>query len=559
METAAGRDEDTQAARTVDAMPLEEQVGQLICAPVPGTELDAETAAFFRECHVGNVLLLGRNVEAPAQLHALTARVQALCGTGRRPGLPALIAADQEGGRVQRLKPPATSFPSAMALGATRSAAHARHWGLATARELRSAGINTNFAPVLDVNNNPRNPVIGTRSFGEAVELVTRLGTAALLGLREGGAVAVAKHFPGHGDTHVDSHYDLPAIEHGLARLRATELPPFGAVIGAGVPAIMSAHIAFSALDPAGEGLPATLSHAVLTGLLRDELGFDGVIVSDAMRMEAIASRWGVVEGAIRFIAAGGDLVEALADDRAVYEAILAAVRSGRIPAGQVRRSAMRIARLKRWVAAQGPADPARLGAPEHRQWAAAIARDALTLIRDDAGLLPARRDARLAVLDCFFQQWTLLLAEARPATSPLADALRDRFPRAQGVVIDGREPSGNDAAAARTAVDAADIVLIGTRAANRFPAQAAFVNAVLGWGKPVVAVALHEPYDLVAYPAVPTALATYGADAAMLDALGAALASEAAPRGRLPVTLPGLYDFGHGLPNAERGTRNVE
>lgn len=514
----------------IAGMSLEEQVGQLIGGRLRGTALDAETAAHFRAHHIGNIVLFAHNFGTPDEARALTAQLQAACG---RPGLPALICADQEGGRVQRLPPPATSFPSQMALGATGSAGHARDRGLATARELRALGVNMNFAPVFDVNNNPQNPVIGTRSFGESPDLVARLGLASAAGLREGGVVATAKHFPGHGDTALDSHYALPALPYDLERLRAVELAPFQAAVAAGIPAVMSSHIVFPALDPE---LPCTLSRRLLTGLLRDELSFGGVIVSDAMNMHAITIGWGIVEGSVRFIEAGGDLVEPLDDESEVHAALCAAVRSGRIPAAQIAASVRRIARLKALVAAQGPVDPAWLGAPEHRALAASIARDALTVIRDDAGLLPLRRATRLAVVECFYQ-WTFRSTSERPSASPLAEALRARFPNVTGVMVDGQEPSADDRAA-RAAVAAADLVLLGTRGANRFPGQAALVEAVRGWGKPTLAVALADPYDALAYPALPTALATYGADVAMLEALSAALAGEAKARGRLPVTV---------------------
>jgi beta-N-acetylhexosaminidase len=514
----------------VAAMSPEEQVGQLILGHVPGATLDAATAATLRDCHLGGAVLFARNFSTADGSRALIAQIQELAG---RPGLPAIVAIDQEGGRVQRLLGLATSFPSAMAFGAAGDAEHARRWGVATGRALRSLGVNTDFAPALDVNNNPANPVIGTRSYGERPEEVARLGVAALTGLREGGVVATVKHFPGHGDTSIDSHADLPAIPHDLARLRAVELVPFQAAIAAGVPAVMSAHIVFPALDPSG--LPATLSRAVLTDFLRGELGFTGLVVSDAMDMQAVAARWGVPNACARFVAAGGDLLEPLREERAVHAAIVAAVRAGTIPAAQLAASVKRILHVKSWIAAQGPADPAWLDAPEHRAWATAVARDALTLLRAEAGVLPLRRDAQIAVLD--------LLHDASIAAEPtardhslLADALRPRFPRVTVLVLDGKNL---DVARAEAAIAHADVVVIGTRGASRLPAQAAFVNALPAHGKPVVAVALTEPYDAIVYPTVPTVFATYGAEPSMLEALSAALAGETTARGRLPVTLP--------------------
>ena len=515
----------------VDAMSLEEQVGQLIAGSLAGTGISAEEEVTFRDCHLSGAVLFSRNVGTPEETRALTERIQALCG---RPSLPAIVAADQEGGRVARLKPPATSFPSAMAIGATGSVEHARRWGLATGRELRSLGINFDFAPVLDVNNNPRNPVIGTRSYGERPEEVARLGLAAAAGLREGGVAAAAKHFPGHGDTALDSHYALPTIPHGPERLRAVELPPFRAAIAAGFPAIMTSHIIFPEIDPE---LPATLSRRILTDLLRGELGFEGAIVSDAMDMRAIVDGWGIVEGCVRYIEAGGDLVEPLREEREVHAGIVAAVRSGRIPASRIADGARRVLRLKAWIGQQAPADPDWLGHPDHRAWSAALGRDALTLIRDDVGLLPLDRAVRVAAIE-FYHSWQFQMAAERPTDSVLDVALAGRFPDAEVVVVSGREPTADDLVAARAAVDAADVVLLGTRGTNRFPAQAQFVGAVLGWGKPTVAVALADPYDCLAYPQAPTALAAYGADRTMLAALGAALAGEEVARGRLPVTL---------------------
>jgi len=516
---------------TLDTLPLAARVGMLIAGRIWG-DLDAAYAATMRECHLGGVVLFADNIGTPDETRALTARIQELCAL---PGLPALVAVDQEGGRVRRLRDPATAFPSAMAVGATGDPAHAERWGRATARELRALGLNMDFAPVLDVNNNPANPVIGTRSYGERAAAVARFGVAALAGLRAGGVAATGKHFPGHGDTSTDSHLALPQIAGDLDRLRAVELPPFRAAIAAGIPAIMSSHIVFPALDP--DGLPGTLSRRILTGLLRDELGFDGVIVSDAMNMRAIADRWGVVDGSVRFIAAGGDLVEPLGDERAVHAALVAAVEGGRIPQAQIAASVRRVARLRAWLAAQPSADATSLGAAEHRGWATAIARDALTLLRDDAGLLPLPTDARLAVLE-FLQQPAYLAASDRPTVSPLAAALHTRFPRLTSATLAGVAPTADDLAAARAATAGADLILLGTRGANRLPAQAAAIAAIRDWGLPLIAVALADPYDTRAYPTLPTALATYGADPAMLDALGAALLGELTPRGRLPVTV---------------------
>ncbi|MFN8514137.1 MAG: beta-N-acetylhexosaminidase [Chloroflexia bacterium] len=508
--------------RIVDALSLEEVGGQVILGQLPGQALDGETAALIRDLHLGGMLLFGYNIGSPEGTRALTAAIQAACG---RPELPGIIAADQEGGPVQRLQTIGTIFPAAMALGATASADYARQWGVATARELRSVGINTNFAPVLDVNNNPANPVIGIRSFGERPDEVARLGTAAIGGLLDGGVLATGKHFPGHGDTAVDSHFGLPINANSLSRLQAVELVPFRAAISAKIPLIMSAHIIFQALDP---DLPSTLSRTILTGLLREQLGFEGVIVSDAMTMQAIADEWGTVEGSVRFIAAGGDLVEPLRDERLVHAAILAAVRNGRIQQDQLKNSVRRIARAKVWLAGQGQANAAWLGAAEHRTLAANIARDAITLVRDAGQQLPLPRASRVAVVECVFQG----------RTSPVAEALKTHFGTVSGVVVNAQQPTTAEINAAVAAANGASVVVYATRGAQGYPGQVRLATTLAGTGKPVVAVALAEPYDAGAYPGVGTALATYGAEQVVLNALGAALAGEQPLRGRLPVTV---------------------
>ena len=236
-------------------------------------------------------------------LHELCGALQAQATALGLP--PLLIAIDQEGGIVSRLPAPFITTPSSMAQAATDDPAAAQECTRITGRQLRAFGINTNFAPVLDVNCNPANPVIGTRAFGADPHTVTRYGLAALQGYRETGVIATIKHFPGHGDTGVDSHFGLPVAHHDRARLDAVELAPFKAAIAAGAPALMSAHMVFSALD----NLPATLSRAILTELLRSELGFEGVIFTDALNMRAIADRYGATEAAIMAKAAGADVL----------------------------------------------------------------------------------------------------------------------------------------------------------------------------------------------------------------------------------------------------------
>ncbi len=263
--------------------------GQSIMLSFGGTHVTCELVEALRRTRASGVILFARNIGSPAELYALIATLQEQAALLGLP--PLLVGVDQEGGTVTRLRPPFTTVPSQMAQAASADPAAAYRCALLTGRQLRAFGINLNFAPVLDVNCNPDNPVIGTRSFGEDAAAVTHLALEALRGYQEAGVVATGKHFPGHGDTNLDSHLGLPVVRHPRGRLDKMELAPFVAAFEAGLPAVMTAHIIFEALD----ALPATLSRSILTGLLRDELQFDGVVFTDALDMQAIAGHYGPV------------------------------------------------------------------------------------------------------------------------------------------------------------------------------------------------------------------------------------------------------------------------
>lgn len=319
--------------------------------PEDSLSVNAQAAALTEEFSVGGVILMGRNVGPPDQTRATIANLQA----GRQAhGLPPLfVAVDQEGGRVQRLMPPHYSQrPSAREIGETcdpeRARAAAREIGL----ELRDLGFNWDFAPVLDVNNNPDNPVIGNRSYGDDPALVAALSAAAVRGFQDdAGILACGKHFPGHGDTDTDSHHALPHISHNRARLDAVELVPFRAALDAGLAAVMTSHILFPALDPA---LPATLSPTILTGLLREELGFDGLIITDDLEMKGVAQGWGTAEAAVLAVLAGADLLlccHTWQTQRAIQQALVHAVETGRLPLTRIEDANRRITAAKgRWL-----------------------------------------------------------------------------------------------------------------------------------------------------------------------------------------------------------------
>lgn len=355
---------------------------------------DAQIETLIRQHHLGGAILFRRNIDNPAQVAALNKQLQTI--NAELSSTPLFIAIDQEGGVVARIENGVTPLPSALAFRAAGSAIDCEALTREANTELQLLGFNVNFAPVLDVNNNRRNPVIGVRAYGETVDEVCEYGLAALRGIQQAGIIATAKHFPGHGDTDVDSHLGLPRVPHDRARLDAIELAPFRAAIAAGVEAIMSAHVVFPAfeVDP---DTPSTLSSAVLTGLLRNELGFNGVVFTDCLEMAAIANGIGVVEGAVRAFKAGADvLLVSHREDRqiAVIEALVRAVENGEISEGRVDESLARILTLKNklpdWHTL--PANPsALLATPENLAWSRRIHAAAITWTSKPAQLDPTK------------------------------------------------------------------------------------------------------------------------------------------------------------------------
>jgi beta-N-acetylhexosaminidase len=311
---------------------LRRQIGQLLIAGFDGHSLSVELKSLAREFSLGGVILFARNISEPGQVAELCHEAAHLV-----PDLPLWVSVDQEGGAVARLKTPFTTWPPMATLGRSGSLELAERFARALASELRAVGINLDYAPVLDVHSNPENPVIGTRALSSKTDEVARLGATIVRALQVEGVAACGKHFPGHGDTSTDSHLELPVVEHPIERLRAVELLPFEAAIDAGVTAIMTAHLLMPALD---EQHPATLSRRIVGGLLREELGFDGVILSDDLEMKAIANQYSVPTAAVLAIEAGCDGVLICGGDHhahaAALEALIHAVEEERVPIARV-------------------------------------------------------------------------------------------------------------------------------------------------------------------------------------------------------------------------------
>ncbi len=531
------------------SLTLEQLIGQKLLWSFHGK--DAPPPEFLSALKSGQVsgvtLFRPFNVDAPAQVRQLNEQLQ---NAAKESGLPPLlIAADQEGGQLMALGDHTTPFPGNLALGATRSAELAERVGYALGRELAAMGVNVNYAPACDVNINPQNPVIGTRSFGESPESVARMTAAMVRGLQAAGIAATAKHFPGHGDTASDSHYGTPIVPHSQERLRRVEFPPFKAAIEAGVRMILTAHVAVPAFDEQPD-LPATLSSRLLRGVLRDELRFEGVIVTDAMDMHAITQGMGFGIDAICAAVAGADLLllTSFVDQAATDASLLQAVRRGLIPMDDLNASVARISALKDWLAAQ-PAPPSLevVGCAEHQALANEVAERSITLVRDDAHWLPIKlsSEARIAVV--VPRPIDLTPADTSSYVTPtLAQAVRALHANVDEFVVP-HIPSDMDIAAVRDRMNDYDLIIVGTLNAFNQPPQAALVRTLLKCGPPVIVAALRMPYDLQAYPEAPTYLCTYSILEPSMGALAKVLWGQIPPRGRLPVAIPHLYALEYG------------
>lgn len=521
------------------ALTLEQAVGQQFLLSFMGKQRPSpELLKIIHRQHIGGIVLFRhKNVGSLAELRNLTAALQKAAAQAKQP--PLLIAADQEGGQLMAIGD-ATPFPGNMALGATRSEKLAYKVGQSLGRELAAVGVNVDFAPVCDVNNNPRNPVVGTRSFGEDPTLVGELSAAMIKGLQSAGVAATAKHFPGHGDVSSDSHHGAPVVPHPAKRIDRIELPPFRAAIKAGVRLMMTAHIVMPALN-GRTSQPATVSPEILRGLLRKKLGFNGLIVGDAMDMHAMEQGPGYIAEAMAAVAAGLDLLllnHDLSRVDAAFANILHAARRGLLSPQEINASARRVLALKARLAKMKQPPLSIVGCREHLALARQVAEQSMTLVRNTAQRVPLNltSDAKVAVV--VPRPEDLTPADTSSYVTPnLAAALR-RYHRRVDEFVMAMNPESSEIKSLREKLKNYDLAIIGTINAMVHKGQADLVNAVLKQGTKVVAVALRMPYDLAAYPGVHTYACTYSILPPAMEALAAALMGKIDFRGKLPVTV---------------------
>lgn len=600
---------ETDVKAIVEGMSVEQKVGQMLMpdfrnwqeqgeSKVTGfTEMNDEVGSIIQKYHLGGVILFAENVVGTEQTVRLIDGLQ-----NASPELPLFITIDQEGGIVTRLQT-GTNLPGNMALGATGSEKYAYQTGEIIGKELSSLGVNVNFGPSLDVNNNPDNPVIGVRSYSSNPELVSKLGVQTIKGLQHTNIAATAKHFPGHGDTATDSHYGLPLVTHDKDRLHAVELLPFQNAIDEGVDMIMTAHVQFPAFDDTtyiskkdGQEIlvPATLSKKVLTGLLREDMGFEGVIVTDALNMKAISDNFGQAEAVVLALKSGVDIalmpaqVNSLEMEKnlaSVYNAVLEAIKSGDLPMEQVNASVERILKLKEKRGILTP-DNAPIeekvakslkvvGNKEHLKKEKNMAEDAVTLLKNEDKTLPfkPKKGDNILVLAPFDDQ-----------VEAMTRSIKELKGKKKGVNITGyafSEKSFNQEVAAM--IDEADYVITGSYVVKNDPAvndgviddsiqdsskwATAFPRAVMkdaeAKNKEFVLMSLRNPYDVGNFEEAKAVLAVYGFKGYSNGAYRQpnipagikTIFGESKPQGKLSVDIPSvnqpeeiLYPYGYGL-----------
>lgn len=507
-------------------------IGQHLFTGFEGLTLSPQDEERIREARIGNVILFARNVGTAEQTRALCDRLQAVIGEAT--GLPALIAIDQEGGIVSRLGSDCALVPSAMAIAATGDPDCAYQAGLLTGQELRALGVNLDLAPVADVNSNPDNPVIGVRSYGGTPDTVARFALPMARGLQDAGLLCCAKHFPGHGDTAVDSHVGLPQVDKPLDQLLACELEPFRRLIGAGVPAVMSSHILFPQLEP--ERVPATMSRAVMTGLLRERLGFQGLVLSDCMMMGAISDHYGTLEGTLAALRAGVDMAFLSHSTLLAQQAarlLLSALRDGQLDRRALHASTDRILRVK---AALPPAAPLQgVGSEAHVALADRLHERSLTAVRLPQGGMPPLGPEPLFI-GCLPYRATQASSPALRQLS-FADFMQARLGGTALTMSEDPDAAEVGRIAGRRGHSS---VVIGTCNGHQRRGQTELVRAMADGPAPVVCAALRNPYDLAGLPPQVTAIAAYAYSEPALRALARLLAGEIGAPGRLPVSLAG-------------------
>jgi beta-N-acetylhexosaminidase len=555
--SSSKQSEQSWAEKTLASMTLDQKIGQLIIPAVIGQFLSQDSDAFkqiardITEFHVGGYHMLGEvnNLHEPAGVALLLNHIQQLAS------VPLLITADFEGGVGLRYTG-ATRLPRAMAMGATADPEMATLAARITAAESRAMGFQVNFYPVVDVNNNARNPIINIRSFGGDPSQVSRMARAYIRGLQNAGVMATAKHFPGHGDTSTDSHMELPVVDVDRSRLDAIELPPFKAAVDEGVGAVMSAHIAIPMLEP--DKTPATLSPKMLDGILRKEMKFNGLIFTDALNMRGVAAHYSDEDAAVRAIKAGADILLYPPSVEHAFQGVKKAVQSGAIPEARINESVHRILLAKQTLGLDknrftdiNKLDQL-LGTRENRDAAQRIIDRAITLVRDDRGYLPLKLDSEKRVLAISMVDNAEGWRDGVPGRA-FVQGLMKRHQKVATVYVTDRTPAAELELIKKLAAFS-DVVIVNTfiRVASYkgsidlSEGEIELLKHLSGIGKPLAFVLYGSPYLISFVPELPSYILAYEYYPAAEEAALKCVLGEVPFKGKLPVELPGFYNIGH-------------
>jgi len=508
-------------------MTLEEKIGQRLFAGFPGTTMNEEFIRLVKEHKVANVILFKHNVENKDQLKKLCADIQTLVKA--ETGYPAFIGIDQEGGVITRLPQDAVNVPGAMAIAATQSLDLATKAAEITGRELRAIGVQINYAPVADINNNPKNPIIGSRSYGDTAEQVSKFDIATLKGFDNTKIIATAKHFPGHGDTANDSHVSLPLIDKSLEQLRELELIPFKAMIDAGCPSIMTTHILFPQIEP--EKIPATMSRRIITGLLKEEMGFKGLITSDCMEMAAIAEFYGTAKGTAAAMAAGVDVVMISHTVSKVVEAIdeiKKAVAEGKINMEEMDQSVEKILAMKKEYCLEPEGEA---GTEEAFAASQKIREKTITLV---SGQIPDLGDKPVFIGCADYRSGMVSNVEINDTTS--AGFMAGRIGGDSYVTT--KSPDAEEISKAVEYAKGHTSIIVNTYNGHLFEGQMNLVKAMSELNIPMILIALRNPYDLVDLPAHVAGIAAWDYSNETLETLIPFVKGEVKPTGILPCKL---------------------
>jgi beta-glucosidase-like glycosyl hydrolase len=543
----------------LNSMTLREKIAQMIITSSEGFSYDENSKEYKRlknlitKEKIGGVIFLKGNAVEEAKL---INRLQKLSQT------PLLISQDFERGTGMRLDD-GSKFPNNMALGATRNSDLAYKMGLILAKECRAIGVGQNYAPVMDVNNNPDNPIINVRSFGEDPLLVSQMGMAVIKGLQEGGIIATAKHFPGHGDTDIDSHSDLPVLNFDRDRLEKLELIPFKNSISAGVKSVMIAHISFPALEKT-PFVPASLSENIVTGLLTDELGFNGLKITDALNMEGVTKHFNVSQVAVMCVKAGIDLILMPLDETKSINAIEKAVNSGEISKEKINNSVKRILEAKKWLGldenkfVNENEVSSIVNSDESKKLSQKIADESITLVENQTGQIPLGR-----VMTRPPKISLICLNNIDNSSSPdifsniFLEKLKTVTSKFDSFLFNG-DISGSDAAEVFEKTNDSKIIIIPVFSKVKIKtgtvgipkSQIMLINNLIKNDKCVIVISFGNPYIIQGFENVDSYICAYGDIESSLNAVTKAMFGEIPIKGKLPVTISKQFKFGDGIIN---------